>query len=657
MDFSKVVLLFFLLAVVSGISSVSAAEYSAIFTEKRDSVNAEAGGNLDLDEIVVTGTRSEKRLSEVPVLTAIIRRVEMQKSGTVSLLESLQDNIPGIVFSPNAMGNNMRIRGLNSRYVLFLVDGERMVSEGAGGNVNLDQVDLNSVEKIEIVNGASSVLYGSNAVGGVINIITRRPSSPFQASAGTSWETCNTLRSSISAASSLSRFNVYAGAFRNSSDGFGGASGDTGPYAAKYADYGANLKVGFNLSERFDMNLSGRYFRHETFNPENSMNRTHPLSHTMSVSFASSYRSHGGRNVLKLTGSFDKYFDLDLYEGGRNTELDNTTEILSVRITDNHGFSDRLEMVTGAEYNRQNVFSARTLGSVPASRHIDDLNAFVHAEYEPFKSFDITGGVRYTYNTQFHSAVTPTVSMMYVAGGFKFRGTAGTSYRAPDIKELYYDFDHQGMFWVYGNPDLRPEYGFYVSLSAEYSSGPFNASLTGYCNNISDKITQYDVINSSGGSEKYYENISSATLKGVDFNFSTLLFRHFMLKGNYSFCDARDNATGLQLSSNVRHSATVSLTWNGNIMKSPFSVQMAGRITSPKLYQSVTEDSDGVAIVEKNESKPYNIWKIIFSKPVRLGKDHSIDLSLKCDNIFNFREESFIDPGRKFLVGVRYTFR
>ena len=91
---------------------------------------------LSLNAVVVTGTRTEKRLSEAPVLTTVVTQREVEKAGATSFLEALEDNIPGIVSEPNGMGNNLRIKGLNSRYILFLVDGERLVSEGAGGNAN-----------------------------------------------------------------------------------------------------------------------------------------------------------------------------------------------------------------------------------------------------------------------------------------------------------------------------------------------------------------------------------------------------------------------------------------------------------------------------------------------------------------------------------------
>ena len=208
---------------------------------------------FNINEVVVTGTRTEKRLAEAPVLTTVIGEREIEKAGSVSMLESLQDNIPGIVISPNAMGNNMRIKGLNSRYILMLVDGERLVSEGAGGNVNLDQIDVNNIERIEMINGAASALYGSNAVGAVINVITKKPVHKFEADANASWANHNTWRTRLSAGTNLKKFSARASGFRNSSDGFGGDG--EGAYAAAYEDYGATLNMGYRPTDRSDVNV------------------------------------------------------------------------------------------------------------------------------------------------------------------------------------------------------------------------------------------------------------------------------------------------------------------------------------------------------------------------------------------------------------------
>lgn len=609
---------------------------------------------LNLQEVVVTGTRTEKRLSEAPVLTTVVRQGEIQKSGAVSMLEALQDNIPGIVTEPDAMGNNLRIRGLNSRYILFLVDGERMVSQGAGGNVNLDQVDVNSIKRVEVINGAASALYGSNAVGAVINIITKEPTHKFEGGANVQYQSHNTLRTKIDAGANLGKFKTRINAFRHSSDGFGGDG--TGAYAARYTDWGGDLKLGYSPIQRVDLNLTGRYFRHETFNPAGSLNSTHPLTHTLSAGFNGGYHSRESRYTVRASVNFDKYFDTDRLEKLGSNKINNTASYISSRILNTFRPTDKWEIVAGIEQNHEENYATQTLGAVPTTKKLDDINIFGQGQWTPLKDFDVILGARYTYNTQFNSAFTPKLSLMYRIKGFTFRGGVGTAFRAPSIKELYYDFDHQGMFWVYGNPDLKAENGLYSSLSGEYTKNSFNISLSGYWNNIDNKILQYDVVNEQGQNEKYYKNVSSATLRGVDVNLSYVLLRELVLKGSYSFCDSRDNSTGLQLSSNVLHSATVSATWNGKIARSPFSLQFAGRINSPKQYQNLITGPTGEQTTEISHSKPYNIWKVVLIKPFRINK-HTMELTLKCDNIFNFKEVSFVNPGRQYMVGIRYSFK
>ncbi len=607
-----------------------------------------------MEQVVVTGTRTEKKLSEAPVQTTVIKSADIKMAGATSAMETLLDNIPGIVSTPNAMGNNLRIRGLNSRYILFLVDGERMVSEGAGGNINLDQIDVNTIERGEIINGAASALYGSNAVGAVINIITKKTSHKVEAEANASYENYNTWRSRVSVGTRLKNFSARASGFRNSSDGYGGDG--TGPYAAKYEDYGADLKLEYTPIKQLKFTANGRYFQHESFNIENSFNTTHPLTHTITVGGSMQHTTLKKRNNLLVSVNYTNYIDADYFEKLYESKIGSTASYLSTRVVNTFKMNEKLELVGGLEQNHEENYSTTTLGTEATTKTLDDYNAFAQAQYTPFKKFDIVEGERYTYNTKYNSAFTPKLSLMYGYKGFTFRGGIGTAFRAPSIKELYYDFDHQGMFWIYGNPDLKAEKGLYNSLSVEYVKKYFYVSVGGYWNDINEKINQYTVVNEQGALEYHYQNVSSATLRGVDVNLSYILLRKFVLKGSYSFCDAVNNATGLQLSSNVKHSSTLSATWNGKIATSPFSLQVSGRITSPQLYQYINDNGDGTTSTVTEQSKVYNIWKITLVKPFRI-KHHTFELTLKCDNIFNFEDSSFINPGRQYLIGVRYAFK
>jgi len=611
---------------------------------------------LNLEQVVVTGTRTEKHLANNPIQTIVISKSEIKKSGAISTMEALQDYIPGIITSPNGMGNNMKIRGLNSRYILFLVNGERMVSEGAGGNINLNQIDFNNIERIEIVNEAASAMYGSNAVGGVINIITKNPIHKFEAGANISYQSYNTKKFQLNVGSNQKLLSIRTNIFRNSSDGF---DIKNGPYTAPYLDYGTNLKLGYKFPNKIAVNFNGSFFQHETFNPDNSMNVTHDMDRKLNLGMNINISSKDNCNNLKISTNFDKYYTYEVLEK-KNDDLEkgNDASYISTRIIDNYSSNEKLEIVTGIEYNHEQITTLHStvLGLEPTKKTIDDINFFAQGQYTIFKGFDAILGTRYTYNDQFKSAFTPKISLMYKTGKFTFRSGLGTAFRAPSIKELYYDFNHQGAFWIYGNSNLKAEKGLFSLFSTELTIKNLNTSISVYYNKIDNKITQYIVIDSEGKENRYYKNVNSATLKGIDFNLSYLFFKAFVLKGSYSYCDAQDNLTELQLESNVLHSSTMSLAWNGKVFQSPFSIQLSGRKNSPKLYQSLTTDGEGNEVTIKEKSKTYNIWKATLVVPIRI-KQQLIEITLKCDNIFSFKEESFTNPGQQYLIGLLYKFK
>ncbi|WP_297449371.1 TonB-dependent receptor [uncultured Alistipes sp.] len=127
-----------------------------------------------MDEVVVTATRTPLPLKRTPVITRVISARDIQRSGAVTLQQALERELAGVEFHQAGYGTSLSFQGLDSRYVLFLLDGERLAGE-TYGNIDFSRIPLSSVARIEVVRGASSVLYGSNAMGAVINIITREP--------------------------------------------------------------------------------------------------------------------------------------------------------------------------------------------------------------------------------------------------------------------------------------------------------------------------------------------------------------------------------------------------------------------------------------------------------------------------------------------------
>jgi outer membrane receptor for ferrienterochelin and colicins len=254
---------------------------------------------------------------------------------------------------------------------------------------------------------------------------------------------------------------------------------------------------------------------------------------------------------------------------------------------------------------------------------------------------------------------------MYSPRKFKFRGNLAKGYKAPTLKELYYNFDHHGMFMIYGNPDLKPEDAFYTSLSAEYTKKTFNISLNTYYNSIEDKIESVDRINSKTDMlEKYYLNVSEALLKGFESYLSVYIVRNLVTKIGYAYSDAEDKSTGLQLYGNSKHSGTFALTYKLAGIKFPFSVSLNGRASSGRLYQQEeTETDEGtgeeITTITKDESSAYTIWKLTCNQEFQIAQNIKFRVQAGVNNIFDYTDKedlAVIDPGRRFFAGIKFIF-
>ena len=159
-----------------------------------------------LDEIVVTGTKTERRLKNTPVITEVITRSEIEATGAENIGEALEHRV-GVVVDRDAHGDGVQLQGLDSDYILILLDGEPQVGRIAG-KLDLARISVENVERIEIVKGASSALFGSAAMGGVINVITRKTSSPFAVQLTNNFETHNTIDSRSAVELKRGKFNT-----------------------------------------------------------------------------------------------------------------------------------------------------------------------------------------------------------------------------------------------------------------------------------------------------------------------------------------------------------------------------------------------------------------------------------------------------------------
>lgn len=147
--------------------------------------------------------------------------------------------------------------------------------------------------------------------------------------------------------------------------------------------------MGYRPTDRSDVNVVGRFFSHETFNPTGSMNASHALSHNLSLGANGGLSSADKRNSMRLSVNFDKYFDYEVLEKKNDTKnKDNTSSYISARFIDTFIPTAKWELIGGLEYNHEENFATSTLGATPTTKTLDDANVFAQAEYEILKNFD-----------------------------------------------------------------------------------------------------------------------------------------------------------------------------------------------------------------------------------------------------------------------------
>ncbi|MBI9055777.1 MAG: TonB-dependent receptor [Bacteroidales bacterium] len=620
---------------------------------------------FNMEQVVITGTRTRKVLSKSPILTKVVTSVELQETGAVTALDALEYSMPGVQFSPDGHGDNLQIQGLDNDYILVLVNGERMVGE-TRGNVNFSRLNAENIKQIEIVNGASSVLYGSNAIGAVINIITKENNhiKPFQATISSRYSKYNTLLVSSNVGISNQKFNMHINGFRSRTDGYDLTPQTPASYTVdKNTDYSGKIKLGYKINDVFLIKTYGSYYQHKLINPEQSTKSTHKLNKNYTIG-GKVLIDPNERQLIELKVNTDIYNSYTIYEKRNDEkELKSDYQYSSFLLTDTYIPVKELEIVGGTELNLENIYSSQLFGETrDKSKDSYDFNVFLQLDYSFLQKFEAIAGVRYTYHTNYGNHITPKISIMYSPGKFKFRGNIAKGYKAPTLKELHYNFDHNGMFMIYGNPDLKPENAFYTSLSAEYTKKLFNISVNIYSNTIKDKIESIDRVNSQADMlEKHYMNISEALLKGLESYISLSPLKNTICKIGYAYSDAKDESTSLQLYGNSTHSGTFALTYKISKIKFPLSINLNGRASSGRLFQyQETEENPNTGEEEiniyKEKSEAYSIWKLTYNQQFKIRNKLTIQTLAGVNNVFDYKDMedlAIIDPGRRFFIGLK----
>ncbi|MEZ4429599.1 MAG: TonB-dependent receptor [Nannocystaceae bacterium] len=514
--------------------------------------------------MVTTASRTEQRVGDTAVATRVMDREAIEASGAENL-EELLEEAPGVQVTRSfggAGGAGVRMQGLDPRYTLILIDGQR-VNGRIAGVIDLSRFQAEDIEQIELVEGPSSSLYGSDAMAGVVNVITRKGRRPYEAEVHGAYGSFHTVDVSARAAMRRRRWGAQLSGGWHRTDGFvlpeeGRAAEDasttgnaqSNANVALGADYSPDTPIDFSLAGRVD--FQHRDIRGVDFRPPRANFDRRNLTRIVGATLTPELRWDAPAR-LRLIGRFNYFNDL-LTLDQRGSDLEDRSERTI----------DQLGELT-AQYDHQvagaHLLTAGLTGSfetIESPRVTDDQRArqrvalFVQDEWTIVEAprVALVPGARLDHDTQFGGALSPKAALRVdPTSWLVLRASYGLGFRAPDFKELYLLFANPAAgYRVVGNPALKPERsrGADAGLTLRLPSRPrFAGELSlHYFHNVIDGLiaapTSSSAFDADGTRVFRYENLDAARTRGGEVSAGLRLLRLVGLDGSYTFTDARE---------------------------------------------------------------------------------------------------------------------
>ena len=539
----------------------------------------------EMDEVVITATRTERKLGNTAVPVQLINNKTIQQSGSQRLTDVLQEQTGIFITSGGGaggmgggiFGSGVQLQGLSPDYTLILLDGEPLIGRN-GGVIDLSRLAVGNIRKIEIVKGPSSSLYGSEAMGGVINIITEQPDQN-RFLAGLRYSRFNNLDASLSGSVHKEKWGLQFFGNTNRSDGYDLDKTTIEKTVDPWNNYTGQLRFYYKPAGNTKISLSARYFdetQHNFFtstdtatgNPINvsgqarvkDLNVNPVITQRFSNKVKSSLRLYFSRYQLEqqLLSQLDKstyyydFFQQDFYRVENQTDIKMGEK--HCLIVGGGGIFQRLNTV------RYNGIKNNNSGYV-----------FIQDEWKPSERLYIVGGLRYDNNSDYAASWSPKLAAQYkVSNKLSIRASYGGGFKAPDFRQLYLHFTNNVIgYTIYGANDvslslledqkqqgilteilpkayqlalLKPEVSRGINVGFNYAvSTRLNLSANLFRNDIDDLIMVDVVARKSNGSDVYsYFNVNRAFTEGIEINGQYIISKNFQISGGYQFLVTAD---------------------------------------------------------------------------------------------------------------------
>lgn len=675
---------------------------------KQQADTARIAREQTLNPVVITGTGTYRRASTSPVAVRVITAKELKDAQVTTLQDALTRLTTSVTSHTNGMGTFLNFNGVSDDYVVILENGKRV-----SGDDRWSRLSMEGVRRIEVYSGAASALYGSDAIAGVINIITDDSKAPVSASSSTRVRNNGRMDQDISVGVRAGRFSSQTNYTHHRADSWqvnpyqefeeGEATvlKLTGrPMSAGYRSHNISERLEWRFSDQWSAYLRGSLYDHLTDRDRSATyftqkkgkdadgNPTYSYTAKQAYTYDVHHRSYTYGGGARWAPNARTHVYLDVYSDNFRSKYDywQTAERLAYDETRKrtHYVNETLrgifrlaqwnKLSAGAEFVQESLTSE---SDHIEGRHTNTYNLFAQDEVKIVRGLEAIAGLRYTQNDNFGAALTPNVGLFYHTHGFRLRASYAGGYRTPTLSQLYAtDQAKTTSRYTLSNPSLKPEKNHFLNVNAEYSNSWISLSVSAFLNKIRDMINYHTLpqaeidgdaslaaIQADGWKTlRQRDNIDRATLRGMSAQVKFLLPQGITLGGGYTLTDSEAKTQTLDVKTqqyvtttspvdkSVRHVGTVLASWDRSWHQYHLNITLNGHMQSRR-YSSTYGYAPSIGQ-----------WDLMSRHTVRL---HHLTLepSLGIENLFNQRDKSpwtsnysTINPGRSYLVSLRMVY-
>jgi len=601
---------------------------------------------IEMSSIVITGTRTERYLKDVPVTTQVLKGAKLRESGPMDVSNILNE-LTGVSIVENQFGTGAELSGFDADHILVLVDGMELVGR-TNGQLDISQIPTDQIERIEVVKGASSALYGSDAMGGIINIITKEPQKNFGFSAGGDVGSYGRYNGNITFTGGLGNWKskLFVNARRYGGNELSNSS--LWENGSSYNKYNGGLRL-----ENSDIIGGIIRFDNKVFIESQKVNTENLFEDvTDNLRISNRLEYEGNRENIKYKTGLEYSYSDHLYEQyflPTDFKRSSDTTIDDLFKTDvTFEFNGNIHKLNGGlGYEGESIQSDRI---IPNTKYSKIFFGFVQDEWNIYNKLILLTGIRADNHSIYGDYYSPKFSLMYKPEPIsRVRLSYGRGFKAPTFKELFLDYQVlQIGYRILGNPNLEPEISNSINFDIErWRTNRYHARVNFFYNEIQNLIDYVSIgFDETGQHNWQTDNIHKARTQGFDVDLTYFFTPKIEFAIGYSYLDTWDvdNESPINLKAKHKGSSKLRLQFPYDI-----SYNLRAQFVGERYYgeESVTDGG-----FQENWIDEYFLLHTNINIPIY----KNIELHAGINNITDVYDEVWGPmPGREWYVGLKFN--